>query len=213
MFTGIVQGVGQVASIDDQPGLRRFEFALDRRLTGGLEIGASVAVDGVCLTVTAFSGGSVQFDVMRQTLDTTTLGTLKDGDCVNIERSARYGDEVGGHVVSGHIDATASIIAIDESENNREIDYRVDSALMPFILPRGFIAINGCSLTVATIDREANTFRVCLIPETLRATTHGDKRPGDKLNVELDRQTQAIVTTVQSYLNDNRDWLQSLLPK
>ena len=212
MFTGIVQGVGQVAVIDDRPGLRSFEFSLEPRLTTGLEIGASVAVDGVCLTVTAFTERSVHFDVMRQTLDTTTLGSLVEGGSVNIERSARYGDEVGGHVVSGHIDATARIAAIDETENNREIDYRVDPVLMPFILSRGFIALNGCSLTVASVDRAANTFRVCLIPETLRATTHGGKRLGDKLNLELDRQTQAIVSTVQSYLKDNRDWLQSLLP-
>jgi riboflavin synthase len=211
MFTGIVQGTGQITAIDEQPGLRGLELTLDSRLLEQLAIGASVALDGVCLTVTGFSTSTIRFDVMQQTLMTTTLGKWLPGQRVNVERSARYGDEVGGHVVSGHIDAAAEIVALDTPQNNCEIHYRVDRSLLPYILPKGFIALNGCSLTVAEVDREASTFKVCLIPETLRVTTHGDKRVGDRVNIELDRQTQAIVNTVRAFLQDNRADVQAWL--
>jgi riboflavin synthase len=211
MFTGIVQGTGQITGIDEQPGLRSLELTLDSRLLEQLTIGASVALDGVCLTVTGFSSSTIRFDVMQQTLMTTTLGTWLPGQRVNVERSVRYGDEVGGHVVSGHIDAAAEIVALDTPQNNCEIHYRVDRSLLPYILPKGFIALNGCSLTVAEVDREASTFKVCLIPETLRVTTHGDKRVGDRVNIELDRQTQAIVNTVRAFLQDNRADVQAWL--
>jgi riboflavin synthase len=211
MFTGIVQGTGQITGIDEQPGLRGLELTLDSRLLEQLTIGASVALDGVCLTVTGFSSSTIRFDVMQQTLMTTTLGTWLPGQRVNVERSVRYGDEVGGHVVSGHIDAAAEIVALDTPQNNCEIHYRVDRSLLPYILPKGFIALNGCSLTVAEVDREASTFKVCLIPETLRVTTHGDKRVGDRVNIELDRQTQAIVNTVRAFLQDNRADVQAWL--
>ena len=207
MFTGIVQGTGRITAINEQPGLRSLELSADASLLTDLAIGASVALDGVCLTVTRFTAETVSFDVMQQTLKTTALDAWQPGQRVNIERSARYGDEVGGHVVSGHIDAVAEIVAMRSPANNREIDFRVDRALLPCILPKGFIALNGCSLTVAEVDRETSEFRICLIPETLRATTFGEKAIGDRINLELDRQTQAIVNTVRLYLDEHRDQL------
>jgi riboflavin synthase len=207
MFTGIVQGTGRISAIDERPGTRRIELTLDASLAERLSLGASVALDGVCLTVTRFTASTICFDIIQQTLGTTTLGAWTLGQRVNVERSARYGDEVGGHVVSGHIDATAEIVALETPANNREIHYRVDRELLPCILPKGFIALNGCSLTVAEVDRDASTFKVCLIPETLRVTTHGDKQVGDRVNLELDRQTQAIVSTVRTFLRDYRDEL------
>ena len=211
MFTGIVQGTGQITAIEDRPGLRTLEVSVASGLLEGLTIGASVALHGVCLTVTRFTPSAIYFDVMQQTVGTTTLGGWHAGQRVNVERSARYGDEVGGHVVSGHIDATAEIVALNTPQNNREIDYRIDPSLLPCILPKGFIALNGCSLTVAEVDRQASTFRVCLIPETLRVTTHGDKQVGDRVNLELDRQTQAIVNTVRAFLQEHgAQWPESL---
>lgn len=202
MFTGIVQAACVVRRVDERPGLRSFGIALTPALARDLAIGASVAIDGVCLTVTGQQGDVALFDVMQQTLQVTTLGAVQPGQRVNVERSARYGDEIGGHVVSGHIDAAVPVVDVAASENNREVTYRAPAALLPYILPRGFIALNGCSLTVAAVDRAAATFKVCFIPETLRATTHGDKGAGDRVNLELDRQTQAIVDTVRAYLAD-----------
>lgn len=211
MYTGIVHGAYPIKALAELPGLRRFVIELNRELVDGLTIGASVGADGVCLTVTAMDGCDVSFDVMQETLSLTTLGQVEQGGRVNIERSAKYGDEIGGHGVSGHVDSTAELVAIDESDNNREISYRVPAALLDYIFHKGFIAINGCSLTVAAVDREAATFKVCLIPETLRVTTHGDKKIGDRVNIEVDRQTQAIVDTVKAYLGDNPELLRSII--
>lgn len=205
MYTGIVQGAFPVTQIIEETGLRRFIIALNESLVEGLQIGASVGADGVCLTVTAINGTDVSFDVMQETLSLTTLGQLAQGDKVNIERSAKYGDEIGGHGVSGHVDATAEVVDIALSENNREISYRVPASLRDYILHKGFVAVNGCSLTVASVDQAEGIFKVCLIPETLRVTTHGEKAIGDRVNIEVDRQTQAIVDTVKSYLAANPD--------
>lgn len=211
MYTGIVQGSFEVVSIAKKPGLHTIVVALDLERTRDLQIGASVAVDGVCLTVTAQDGAKVSFDVMQQTLQQTTLGELLPGAPVNIERSARYGDEIGGHGISGHIDAAVEIVAVVMTENNCELSFKLPSALQPYVFQRGFIGLNGCSLTVAEMDRDAGVFKVCLIPETLRVTTFSDKQVGDRVNLELDRQTQAIVDTVRNYLGDNKDLLRTLL--
>jgi riboflavin synthase len=211
VYTGIVQGAYPVVAVEQKPGLHSLAIALDAARTDKLLIGASVAVDGVCLTVTALDGDRVYFDVMQQTLQQTTLGSLAAGDRVNIERSARYGDEIGGHGLSGHIDAAVDIVAVNTSQNNRELCFSVPPLLRPYVFQRGFIGLNGCSLTVAELDAQAGTFKVCLIPETLRVTTFGDKVVGDRVNLELDRQTQAIVDTVRGYLADNKDMLRSLL--
>jgi riboflavin synthase len=200
MFTGIVRAALPLTAMREQPGLRTLHFDFPPELREGLEPGASVAVDGVCLTVASIDGNMVGFDVMQQTLSVTTLGAAQVGKRYNIERSARMGDEIGGHPVSGHVDSTTTVVAISEPQNNRFVDYALPPSLARYIFPRGFIAINGCSLTVADIDAAKQTFRVCFIPETLRITTHGEKQPGDLVNIEIDRQTQAIVDTVERYL-------------
>lgn len=211
MYTGIVQGNFNVVSVLKKPGLHTIVVALDPERTRDLQIGASVAVDGVCLTVTAQHGDKVSFDVMQQTLQQTTLGDLLPGVPVNIERSARYGDEIGGHGISGHIDAAVEIVAVVMTENNCELSFKLPPSIQPYVFQRGFIGLNGCSLTVAEMDRDAGVFKVCLIPETLRVTTFSDKQVGDRVNLELDRQTQAIVDTVRNYLGDNKDLLRTLL--
>lgn len=203
MYTGIVQGRFALASVERKPGLHRFCIELPQQLREDLTIGASVGVDGVCLTVTTIEQEKVFFDVMQQTLSLTTLGGLSAGDEVNVERSAKQGVEIGGHLISGHVDGTAEIVAIEQPENNCFITYRVLADKMKYIFPKGFIGLNGCSLTVAEVDKAKHTFKVCFIPETLRVTTHGMKVVGDRLNFELDRQTQAIVDTVESFLLAN----------
>ncbi|MGW1371554.1 riboflavin synthase subunit alpha, partial [Providencia hangzhouensis] len=158
------------------------------------------AHNGCCLTVTKIDGERVSFDLIKETLRLTNLGELQEGDVVNIERAAKYGDEIGGHVVSGHIMTTAEISKIFTSEDNHQIWLSIrDKSLMKYILHKGFVAIDGISLTVGDVIN--NRFCVHLIPETLERTTLGKKRLGDKINIEIDPQTQAIVDTVERVLN------------
>ena len=200
MFTGIVQGSFPLLAVERKPGLQSITIELPEALLDDLVIGASVAVDGVCLTVTAIDQAKVYFDIMQQTLSLTTLGELDTGDIVNIERSAKQGVEIGGHIVSGHVDSTVEVMAIEQPENNKFITYQVPAEQMKYIFAKGFVSLNGCSLTVASVNREEHTLTVCYIPETLRVTTHGAKAIGDKINFEVDRQTQAIVDTVENVL-------------
>jgi riboflavin synthase len=211
MYTGIVQAACNIIDIEKKTGLHTLTIAMPEALLEELAIGASVGADGVCLTVTAFDEKSACFDVMQETLNLTTLGSLQVGDRVNIERSAKQGVEVGGHLVSGHVDGTVDIVAIEEPDNNRFVSYKVAGDKLKYIFQKGFIALNGCSLTVADVDRANSTFKVCYIPETLRVTTHGEKVVGDRINFEIERQTQAIVDTVENFLRSNPEALQSVL--
>lgn len=198
MFTGIVHNQYPVAHITDTPGLRTFAVIFPPELLAGLEIGASVSVSGVCLTVTKVEESSVFFDVMQETLQKTTLGALKEGEMVNIQRSFRAMDEIGGHIVSGHVDNLADIEEIKQNWGDVVALFRVEPQWMEYILPKGFIALDGCSLTV--VETGPDWFTVAFIPETLRRTTFGTKKAGDKVNLEIDRQTQAIVDTVKKYM-------------
>ncbi len=202
MYGGIVHDTYPVVKLESRPGLTTLTLQLADELLEGLDLGASVGVNGVCLTVTGVDGPRVSFDVMGQTLVLTSLGTLDQGDQVNVERSLKQGDEVGGHPVSGHVDGTAEIVEILRPENNCVVTLRLPPACLPYVFERGFLALDGCSLTVATLDREAGTATVHLIPETLRRTTFGIRGVGSKVNVEVDRNTQVIVDTVRRVLAD-----------
>ena len=214
MFTGIVQGVAQVASITDRAGLRSFTLEFPAGFARDLAVGASVAVDGVCLTVTALNGErGASFDVMQQSLALTTLGGLQPGSRVNGERAAKDGAEIGGHPLSGHIDFQATLAEVRMPENNRVLRIAVPAPWMRYIFAKGYIAVNGASLTVAEAQREpggAGWFEVWLIPETLRATTFAHKQEGDRLNIEIERATQVMVDTVRSALDEK---LGGLLPQ
>ena len=210
MFTGIVQGVAQVATITDRPGLRSFTLAFPTGFDTGLEIGASVACDGVCLTVTTLPApGMATFDVMQQSLALTSLGALLVGSRINVERAARDGAEIGGHPISGHVDCLGQVLAIQRPENNHVLRIGVPAGHMRYVFAKGYIAINGASLTVAEADRKARWFEVWLIPETLRMTTFGDKAEGATLNIEIERGTQVVVDTVRDALDER---LGPLLP-
>ncbi|MFO6295895.1 riboflavin synthase subunit alpha [Rahnella selenatireducens] len=199
MFTGIVQGTGTVVSIDEKPNFRTHVVSLPEDMLDNLQLGASVAHNGCCLTVTEVKGDLVSFDLMKETLRLTNLGDLKIGDQVNLERAARFNDEIGGHLMSGHIICTAEVAKILTSENNRQIWFRMPHEdLMKYVLHKGYIGIDGISLTIGEVTR--TRFCVHLIPETLQRTTLGTKRLGDKINIEIDPQTQAIVDTVERVL-------------
>lgn len=203
MFTGIVQGVAAVRSLSERPGLVSFTLAFAPGFAAGLEIGASVAVDGVCLTVTAVHGDdAADFDVMQQSLALTTLAALREGSHVNVERAARDGTEIGGHPLSGHVDGLGRIVELRTPENNRVLRIALPPALVRYVFAKGYIAVNGCSLTAAEVDRRAGWFEVWLIPETLRLTTFAVKAVGDALNIEIERQTQVFVDTVREAIDE-----------
>lgn len=206
MFTGIVQGTATVRRLQAQAGLSTIELAFPPGFATGLEIGASVAVDGVCLTVTRlFDAGAAAFDVMQQTLALSTLAALREGARVNVERAAKDGAEIGGHLLSGHVDFRAAVKSVRRPENNHVLRLAVPAPWMRYVFAKGYVAVNGASLTVAEAGREADGsgwFEVWLIPETLRVTTFGDKREGDAVNVEIDRQTQVVVDTVERVLDE-----------
>jgi riboflavin synthase len=203
MFTGIVQGLAHVEALTDLPGLRRITLRLPPGFDEGLAIGASVACDGCCLTVTERpQPGLAAFDVMQQSLSLTTLGEWQPGSAVNVERAARDGAEIGGHPLSGHIDVTGTVLEVRQPENNHVLRIGLPPRWMRYVFAKGYIAINGASLTVAEADRGAGWFEVWLIPETLRMTTFGGKRPGDRLNIEIERSTQVFVDTVRDALDE-----------
>ncbi|MFS2223638.1 riboflavin synthase subunit alpha [Pantoea sp. B65] len=199
MFTGIVQGTAEVLSIVEKTNFRTHIVKLPAEMMPGLALGASVAHNGCCLTVTRVDGEQVSFDLMKETLRITNLGELESGDKVNVERAAKFSDEIGGHLMSGHIMTTAEICKIINSENNREIWFKPqDAEVMKFILRKGYIGIDGISLTVGDVTK--SKFCVHLIPETLARTTLGEKKLGQRVNIEIDPQTQAIVETVERVL-------------
>ena len=210
MFTGIVQGIAQVAAITDRPGLRSFELAFPAGFDAGLEIGASVACDGVCLTVTSRpAAGRATFDVMQQSLGLTTLGALPVGGRLNVERAAKDGAEIGGHPISGHVDCLGRVLQLRQPENNHVLRIAVPESHRRYVFAKGYLAVNGASLTVAEADRREGWFEVWLIPETLRMTTFADKQVGDALNLEIERGTQVVVDTVRDALEER---LGPLLP-
>ncbi|MBI1770774.1 MAG: riboflavin synthase subunit alpha [Burkholderiales bacterium] len=201
MFTGIVQGIARIAALNDKTGLRTYQLEFPGGFCKDLEIGASVAVDGVCLTVTALHGdNAAEFDVMQQSLAITTLGEYAPDGRVNVERAARDGAEIGGHPLSGHIDFKAHIAQIRELENNYVIRIAVPPEWLRYIFAKGYIAINGASLTIAEVNRQEGWFEVWLIPETLRMTVFAEKKTGASLNIEIERTTQVVVDTVRNML-------------
>lgn len=184
MFTGLIQCVGMVTSVEMQAGRLRLGIALPPGNFQGVAVGESIAVDGVCLTVVAVGENAVEFDVVGETLKKTTLRTAKLEYQVNIERALKAGDMMGGHFVSGHIDGLGRIEKVERDAGDLLYTFHAPEDLMPEIAPKGSIAINGISLTVVKVLDGA--FTCTIIPHTLNATTLGDKTPGDLVNLETD---------------------------
>lgn len=197
MFTGIVESTGTINRTTKVPGGRRLRVEVGV-VASECKHGDSICVSGVCLTVTTIDNGAIEFDVVTETLDKTTLGEKRVGDCVNIERSLRVGDRLDGHFVQGHIDGVATVEAVERTTVEHVVRFACDHEMSRFIIPKGSIAIDGVSLTIAAV-RDAS-FSVALIPTTLERTTLGQLDRGDSVNVETD----IIVRTIVHRLTDLR---------
>ncbi|PMH44936.1 riboflavin synthase subunit alpha [Vibrio sp. 10N.286.49.B3] len=211
MFTGIVQGLATVVAIEEKDCFQTHIIELTESQALGLKVGASVAHNGCCLTVTKVepvlrevAGGAVSvvhasFDLMQATLRLTNLGKLSPLEQVNIERAAKFGDEIGGHNMSGHISLMAQIDEVVETPNNRTLWFKLPTKeAMNYIFAKGYIGIDGCSLTIGEVEEQR--FSVHLIPETLQRTLFGSRKVSEWVNIEFDPQTQVIVDTVERVL-------------
>lgn len=207
MFTGIVQGIATLSEATQLSDIIRWKVKFPGGALNDIQVGASISLDGCCLTVTEHSDDCARFDVVPETLQRTSFNALKAEAQLNFERSLRFGDEVGGHILSGHVDVVATIRHIEKFENSRVITFSVPTTVtsttagaspwISYIFEKGYVAINGASLTVTHVDRSQSTFKVSLIPETLEKTTFPLKEVGAFVNIEIDRTTQVIVDTVQ----------------
>ncbi|HTW85622.1 MAG TPA: riboflavin synthase [Candidatus Sulfotelmatobacter sp.] len=185
MFSGLIAHAGKVAWIEGD-GARGMTLAVEApgAIADGVAHGDSVAIDGVCLTVVGFDARLMRFDVVPETVARTEIGDLRAGDRVNVELSLRLGDRLGGHLVYGHVDATAPILAKDDEGQGFRLRVGLPDSLAPFIVEKGYIAVDGVSLTVASVEDGA--FTIALIPETARRTTLGPKGVGARVNLEVD---------------------------
>ncbi|MCK4709723.1 MAG: riboflavin synthase subunit alpha [Gammaproteobacteria bacterium] len=204
MFTGIIQAVATIQTVIDDNGIRTFEIEFPPGFCKDVEVGASIAIDGVCLTVTELiTDTRVKFDVMLQSLSITTLSQYGNGMTVNAERAAKDGAEIGGHPLSGHVDFHAPILDVIQVEGNYRMKIGVDKDWMKYIFPKGYIAINGASLTISEVNKAEGWFDVWLIPETRRMTVFENKKVNDHLNIEIERGTQVVVDTVRDVIEEN----------
>ena len=186
MFTGLVSDVGEVVGLEERGKLRRIRIACGYP-ADSIAIGASIACSGPCLTAVAVHGGAgtrFEVDAAAETLALTTAGLWQPGTRINLERSLKLGDELGGHIVTGHVDGLATIVARREFEGMAHFDIRAPAALARFIAQKGSVCLDGASLTVNSVD--GDMFSVLLIPHTLAVTTWGERRAGDRLNLEVD---------------------------
>ena len=197
MFTGIVAGTGEISSIAGEDVIR-FVIDFSTVSTDGIVTGASVSVDGVCLTVVEIDSPKISFDAIPETLQKTTLGTKQVGDSVNLERALKMGDELGGHLLSGHIMGMGKISGRVEGDENLDLMIECPSGIMKFVQEKGYIAIDGISLTIGEVNDDS--FALHLIPETISLTTIGSKNIGESVNIEVDSMTQTIVSTVERIL-------------
>lgn len=203
MFSGIVKAMVPIVWVEHNQAITRYRITLPPALCVGLETGASIAVNGVCQTVVTIEDTTVTFDAIEDTLKRTTIPQFIVGQRVNVERSLKMGDEIGGHLLSGHVMGTGKIIHIQApTPEQRIFEISCDASWMRFILHKGYIALNGVSLTVGDVFPADGLFTVNLIPETLKLTTFGEAKIGDSLNIEIDSQIQAIVETVERVLKN-----------
>ena len=197
MFTGIVAGTGRITELEGSDVIRIvIDFAMVS--TEGLEEGASVSVDGACLTVVDIDGQYISFDVIPETLSLTTLGEKIVGNWVNLERALKMGDELGGHLLSGHILGVGEIIERSSGEDHLDLLIDCPDDILKYVQQKGYIAIDGISLTIGEVDDGG--FALHLIPETMKLTTIGGKQLGEHVNIEVDSMTQTIVSTVERVL-------------
>lgn len=198
MFTGIVQGKARIVKRVPDQDLVRLAVEFPSGSIESVQRGASVALNGVCLTVVALEGAVVDFDVMQTSLQLTSLGVCAEGDHVNFERAMRAADEVGGHLLSGHVAAMGHITKIDTLGHGKMLHIEVPDSLRPYLFSKGYIGVDGASLTI--VDVTPDGFTISLIPETLAVTVLGEAVEGTPVNIEIDSQTRAVVDTVERVL-------------
>ena len=185
MFTGLIQAVGQVAAIERQESSARLEIS-SKEIAAQIAQGDSVSVNGTCLTVVSFDESKFAVDVMVQTLNLTSTGSLEVGSAVNLELATRTADRLGGHIVQGHVDGVAEVVAISTDSQWTRMDLSIPKDLMKYVVAQGSICVEGVSLTVGELNDPADQITVWLIPETLAKTNLSDKQVGDRLNIEVD---------------------------
>ena len=200
MFTGIVQGIATLTRVERSSDIITWTVGFPDGSLEGVVIGASVSLDGCCLTVTSIPAGCATFDLVPETIQRSSFDKVTVGAALNFERSLKFGDEIGGHLLSGHVDAVCQIVSIETFENSRVVTFKVAPELTKYLFVKGYVALNGASLTLTKVDRSGGEFCVSLIPETLAKTTFSNKQVGDQINLEIDRSTQAIVETVERVL-------------
>ena len=183
MFTGIVTDVGRLRAVRETNRDLRFEVETNFDLST-IDMGASISHAGCCLTIVEKGEGWFAVEISNETLGLTTLGSWKEGDPINLERAARVGDELGGHIVSGHVDGVGEVILVESEGGSHRVKIRVPRPLHRFIAPKGSITVDGVSLTVNEV--EDDVFGVNLIPHTWDVTTLGRLKPGSKVNLEID---------------------------
>ena len=200
MYTGIVQGLEKVVNIQQGDNFTTLFISNDNDFFYDIFIGASVAIEGVCLTATSYDNvlNMVSFDVAQVSNTLTTLQFLKIGDTVNVERSIKAGMENGGHSLFGHIEGMATVKNAERTGETLHLDITIPDDNIKYFFKKGFIGLQGCSLTVNRVDRENSEISVDLIPETLRLTTFKDVQVGDKINFEIDQMTRTMVDTLES---------------
>jgi riboflavin synthase len=182
MFTGIITDIGKIATLAQEGDLRaRIETGYD---TSGIDMGASIASDGVCLTVVDLGPNWYEVQISAETVEKTNLGNWRLGQRLNLERALKVGDELGGHIVSGHVDGVAEVIAMHDEGDSTRVTLRAPLSLARFIAPKGSVALNGTSLTVNEVN--GCDFGVNFIPHTKEVTTWGDVAVGDRINLEID---------------------------
>ena len=200
MYTGIVQGLEKVVDIRQDNGFITIIVSNENQFFQDVFIGASVAINGVCLTVTTIDQklNQIHFDISDVTLALTTLKSLQVGDEVNVERSAKVGAENGGHNLYGHIEGTAIIKNLEHRGETYHIDIQIPDGNIKYFFLKGFIGLNGCSLTINRVDRANSEISIDLIPETLRLTTWKNAKVGDEVNYEIDQTTRTLVDTLEN---------------
>jgi len=212
MFEGIVLGLAPVTKVESGTGITRLKIDL-AGLVEDVDDGGSIAINGTCLTSVGHDGSIYSFDVIQESLDKTNLSQLKDGSRVNVELPLKWGGEINGHLVQGHIDATATVVERQEREGDVRITFDLAAAHHQFLVEKGSIAIDGISLTLVDVDQEKSQFSVALIPFTLDITTLGFRQPGEQVNIEVDQQAKLIHHYLGSWKAKVEDELRLLREK
>lgn len=202
MFSGIVQTIGKIESIKDKNHIKTIRIETHGDYLEDIAIGQSVSVDGVCLSLVKKNNEYCEFEAVEETINRTTLGSYKQGTKVNLEKSLKFGDTVGGHFVSGHIHTRGRIVEVELVGESKNILVEIEEKWIKYLTEKGYISVNGASITIGKVSK--NTFYIHLIPETLKTTNLDDLIYDNYVNLEFDQSTIAIVDTTERLINQKR---------